>query len=161
MPEEMVRIPMALRFPGRIPAGQVSDELVSNVDLVPTLVDAAGTGLGHEMDGQSLLRLGSGETEDWREDLMCETHGFVEPHVGRLLVTDRYKYVFNEGAKDELYDLERDPYELVNLADDPQHSDVLSDMKTRLSEWMRRTDDTASLPSEYVTFLRSLGRRSE
>lgn len=161
MPEEMVRIPMALRFPGRILAGQAFDQLVSNADLAPTLLEAAGTTLRHEVDGRSLLPLCSGETGDWREDLMCETHGFVEPHLGRLLVTDRYKYVFNKGAEDELYDLEGDPYELVNLVDDAEHREVLSDMKARLSEWMRRTDDTASLPSEYVAFLRSLGQGSE
>jgi arylsulfatase A-like enzyme len=72
---------------------------------------------------------------------MCETHGHGEDHAGRLLVTDRYKYVANRGQLDELYDLEKDPYELTNLVSDPGYRDVLSDMQARLVRWQRTTGD--------------------
>jgi len=145
MPEEMVRVPLAIQWPGRIPAGQVSDALASNLDYAPTFLDAAGTGFSGPVDGMSLLPLVCCETSEWREDLMCETHGHMEDHVGRLVVTDRYKYVANAGQKDELYDLEVDPYELNNRVDDPIMTGVLEDMKTRLESWRARTDDAEAL----------------
>lgn len=141
MPEEMVRIPMAIRLPGRIPQGQISDDLVSNIDLAPTILDVIGASFEGKTDGQSLLPLCMGENEEWRNDLMCETFGHGEDHLGRLLVTDRYKYVANTGQMDELYDLEKDPYELHNLIDDLENTDILSDLKERLTKWQRRTFD--------------------
>jgi arylsulfatase A-like enzyme len=141
MPEEMVRVPFAIRLPGRIPAGQVSNALVSNIDLAPTFLDAAGTSFHDPVDGKSLLPLASGETGRWREDLMTETHGHMEDHIGRLVATDRYKYVANRGDLDELYDLWTDPHELTNLVEDSAHGEVLTDMKQRLRRWQGVTKD--------------------
>ena len=141
MPEEMVRIPLAIRYPGRIPPGQVMDRLVSNIDIAPTLLDAAGTAFEDKIDGKSLLPLSTSESDSWREDLMCETHGHYEYHVGRLLVTDRYKYVANKGQMDELYDLESDPYELKNRINASPYRDILTDLRARLATWQRRTED--------------------
>jgi arylsulfatase A-like enzyme len=145
MPEEMVRIPMAIRFPGRIAPAQKSNRLVSNLDVAPSLLDAAGTGFRAEVHGRSLLPLCTGEATHWREDLMSETHGHGENHLGRAVVTDRYKYVANQGQMDELYRLESDPCELVSLVDDPRYDGVVADMRARLSQWQRRTEDTATV----------------
>lgn len=144
MPEEMVRIPMAVRWPGGVEPGQVSNRLVSNLDVAPTILDAAGLRFQDEVDGASLIPLCTGQDSEWREAVMCETHGHGEEHIGRLVVTERYKYVANRGQMDELYDLDEDPYEMVNLIDDSAHSDVLSEMRARLSEWQRRTQDDRS-----------------
>lgn len=141
MPEEMVRVPMALRMPGRVPPGQRSEALVSNIDVGPTMLDAAGLSFASEVHGRSILPLAAGEADNWRDDLMCETHGHCQRHIGRLVVTDRYKYVANKGDMDELYDLSADPYEMTNLVDDPALSDVLADMRTRLAAWQAKTGD--------------------
>jgi arylsulfatase A-like enzyme len=141
MPEEMVRIPMAIRYPGVVGAGQTNDKLVSNIDLAPTILDAAGTGFQHDVDGTSLLPLCVNSATDWRDDLMCETHGHGDPHIGRLVVTDRHKFAANKGDLDELYDLRDDPYELTNLVGNPACAPVLVDMKRRLSQWQRGSGD--------------------
>jgi arylsulfatase A-like enzyme len=141
MPEEMVRIPMAVRFDGRISPGQVSDSLVSNLDVAPTLLDAAGTAFEGEIDGTSLLPLCRRQSEQWREDLMCQTHGHGDDHIGRMVVTGRYKYVANRGQMDELYDLAADPYERKTLIANPAHKDALADMKRRLAAWQRKSND--------------------
>jgi arylsulfatase A-like enzyme len=141
MPEEMVRIPMAMRLPGRIPAGQTSDALVSNLDLPPTFLDAAGTAFAEEVDGASLLPLASGESDEWRDEVVSESHGHGEPVVGRLIVAGSLKYVANRGQMDELYDLEADPYELTNLIDDPTRAADLAGMRARLKAWQERTGD--------------------
>ncbi len=145
MPEEMVRVPLAVRFPGRIAAGRNSEALVSNIDTAPTFLDAAGLAFKRPVDGQSLLPLAEGRLQAWREDLMSETHGHMEEHIGRLIVTGRWKYVANRGQLDELYDLEKDPYELRNLASDPGHAAVVADMKRRLASWRTRSHDPAPL----------------
>lgn len=141
MPEEMVRIPWAMRLPGRIPAGQVSQNLVSNIDLAPTILDAAGLSFSRPVDGRSLLPMASGEDRSWREDLMSETHGHGEDHIGRLVVNDRYKYVANAKQIDELYDLENDPFELENLISEAKFAGVVEEMRRRLDAWQRRTGD--------------------
>ena len=141
MPEVMVHVPMAIRYPDVIPAGQVCDKLVSNIDLAPTILDAAGTSFNEAIDGQSLLPLCRQQDLEWREDLMCETHGHYINHLGRLVVTDRYKYVWNDGDMDELYDLKEDPFELKNLISSTEYANVLKDMKTRLAKWRQKTGD--------------------
>jgi len=141
MPEEMVRVPTAIRWPGRIVSGKVTDALVSNIDIAPTILAAAGAGFSKNVDGRNLLPLCANPAGSLREDLMCETHGHGEDHVGRLVVTDRYKYVANKAQMDELYDLAADAYELNNLVDDPGYADRLADMRARLSRWQSDTND--------------------
>jgi len=147
MPEEMVRIPMAVRYPKEIPAGQVSQALVSNIDLAPTFLDAAGTEFTEAADGRSLLSLARGEDADWRQSLMCETHGHLEDHLGRLVVTDQYKFVGNRDDMDELYDLHADPYEMDNLIDDSDQQGTLTDMKSELRGLQERSGDSAEVVS--------------
>ena len=141
MPEEIVRIPMAIRYPKRIDPHQIKKDLVSNMDIPCTILDAAGTQFNNPVNGCSLLPLCSNEQIDWKGDLMCETHGHISPHLGRLVVTDRYKYVWNEGDLDELYDLDQDPFEMKNLINSESHISILEDMKQRLIRWREDTGD--------------------
>ncbi|MFH1926670.1 MAG: sulfatase-like hydrolase/transferase [Chloroflexota bacterium] len=147
MPQEVLRIPMAVRWPGHIQAPQVSDRLVSLIDIAPTILDMAGTSFEHQPGGRSLVPLLAGTASDWRSDLMCETHGHNEAGiVGRAVVTDRYKYVATRGQMHELYDLVRDPYELNNLIDDEAYKGVESNLRERLLAWQEMTrDDEVSL----------------
>jgi len=141
LPEEMLRIPMALKFPGIVPAGQKSDKFVSNIDLAPTFLDAAGTSFDNPVHGQSILPICKNKDAEWREDLMCETNGHFSVHIGRVILKDQYKYIMNDRDMDELYDLSTDPYEMNNLIDDEKHQGILVDMKARLEKWRQKTTD--------------------
>ena len=141
LPEEMMRVPLAMRWPGNIPAGRMSDALVSNIDLAPSFLEAAGEEFTNPVDGESLLPLAKGDKTEWRQDLMCETHGHMEDHIGRLVVSDRHKYVANAGQVNELYDLRDDPFELANLMHNTEYAGVLTDMKRRLERWQDKTHD--------------------
>lgn len=160
--EEVLRIPLAVRWPERIAPGQVSEHLVSQVDLPVTILEAAGTSFNGPVDGKSLLDLvDNGQLKDsshWRDDLMCETHGHHwEPVSGRAIVTERHRYaiyqfygkpdyldaVDTSQSMEELYDLQEDPYQLNNLANDPHYAAILSDHRRCLKNWQELTGDPA------------------
>jgi len=141
MPEEMMRVPLAVKFPGVVPSGQKSDKLVSNLDFPPTFLDAAGISFTNTVHGQSILPICKKKDAQWREDLMCETNGHFSIHIGRMIVSNRYKYIFNDRDMDEFYDLKEDPYEMNNLIDDQNYAEILTDMKNRLETWRQKTND--------------------
>jgi len=141
MTEEMYRIPMALRWPGRVAAGRTTDGLASNIDLAPTFLDATGVAYERAPDGRSLLPLARGDAGTWREDLMCEIHGHGETVISRLLVHGDWRCIATRGEIDELYDLAADRYQMCNLIDDPAHVDVLADLRQRLRRWQDASAD--------------------
>lgn len=141
MPQEMIRVPLTIAYPEKIPPKQENDSLVSSIDIAPTILDAAGICFIDKTDGNSLFPLMKNKNINWRKDLMVETHGHVHLHLGRSIVTDRYKYTYNERYMDELYDLQKDPYEIDNLIDDKDYSEILKDMKKRLEYWREKTGD--------------------
>ena len=141
MVEETMRIPLAMRWPGRIGAGQVARQLVSNMDLVPTVLAAAGVEMPC-MDGENLLPIAQDAAKaKGRDDLMCEHYGHGQDCFQRLLRRGPYKYIAHRGDMEELYDLSQDPCELRNLAVDPRSSDILKDMRERLIRQMEAHGD--------------------
>lgn len=144
MCEEVLRIPFAMKWKNVIPAGQVRNELISTIDFPVTLLDAAGLRYTkNEVHGQSILPLVTGKETTWREDLMCETqgHGYGEDVMARVIRYRNWKYVKTKDDVEELYDLDRDAFELNNLACDGGHKEVLEDMRRRLDRWQNETDD--------------------
>ncbi|MEG0169054.1 sulfatase-like hydrolase/transferase [Anaerorhabdus sp.] len=143
MSQEVMRIPMAIKWPGVIDPNQKFNQLVSNMDIPVTIMDAVGLKFKQEYHGSSLLPLVKHETKEWRDDLMCETagHGYVERINGRMMVHDNYKLVKFENQIDELYDLDKDPFELNNLAQDENYKDIKHDLLKRLRTWQAKTND--------------------
>ena len=144
MVEETERIPLAVRWPGHAPAGAVSPGLVTHMDLVPTLLEAAGADAPSPMDGRSLLRLVQQPTDTpWPDDILCQHHGHGHPCFQRLVRWRHYKYVAHLDDLDELYDLEHDPCELHNRIGDPGLAGVRSQLQERLCRLMDACGDDA------------------
>jgi arylsulfatase A-like enzyme len=135
--ESSIRVPTALWGPGFDGGGQVR-ELVSLVDLPPTLLDAAGLPVPRALQGRSLLRRNRG----WPDDVFIQ---ISESQVGRAVRTRRWKYSVTAPGKDGwkdaaadryveeyLYDLWHDPYELRNLIGRKSHANVARVMRQRL-----------------------------
>lgn len=123
MYEEAHRVPLLIHVPGE-DGGFESDELVYNMDIMPTLFELIDLELDAEIDARSLASiLNPGESpEDGRDALILEFHGIRYLHTQRGLVTgDGYKYIFNPVDEDELYDLNADPSEMNNLLIDKDH----------------------------------------
>lgn len=123
--EDMLRIPQIVRFPGRVPAGVVSNALQSQIDWAPTFLDAAGIRVPGLMQGRSQLAVWGGDASQERDHVLVENrHNPTTVHL-RTLVTARYKITVYRGADyGELFDLQADPGEIVNRWDDPAYREV-------------------------------------
>ena len=116
--EDLLRLPFLVRFPGRVPAGEVSRALVSLVDLAPTLLSAAGIKVPGQMQGADQWPVWEGEQAPVCDLVIVENrHQPSAVHL-RTYVTERYKLTLYRGHDyGELFDLQEDPHELVNLWD--------------------------------------------
>jgi len=148
--EEAYRVPLILSGPG-IPAGRRVGQIVSLLDLTPTLVQLT-TGGEFSCQGRSLLPLLQSEQPEWRSEAFAECHGQRFFYTQRILWRDNYKYIFNGFDEDELYDLAADPYEMLNLAHDPTFQPVLEAMAGRMWEIIRQTDDFNMYQAQYGMF---------
>ncbi len=148
--EETYRVPLVVRWPARIKPGLKSSRLVHVHDLAYTYVDAAGAApLGYE-EGRSLLPLADNpERRDWPDQILCAYYGCEFLYTQRIVITDRYKYVFNGYAFDELYDLKNDPEEMHNRVNDPAYAAITDDMRARLYELMAQMGDPFGDPSPH------------
>ena len=136
--EWSARIPMIFHAPDRFAPRRVKSP-VSLIDLLPTLTDMAAAGhsptYADNLDGSSLLPLLTGEASDATHPVYGELLG--EGTVAPLLMIrrDRYKYIYCTTDPDQLYDLETDPQELNNLAEQPEFQDLCqtfqAEVKTR------------------------------
>ena len=122
--EGAVHVPLILSWPGHIQSGVVSEALVELTDLVPTLLAANGLPISKHIQGKSLLPLLTGQVSpDYHRDFVrCEYHDALNLPLAshaNMLRTERYKLVVYHGCDvGELYDLQEDPDEYVNLWDD-------------------------------------------
>ncbi|MBC8247636.1 MAG: choline-sulfatase [Deltaproteobacteria bacterium] len=125
--EWSARVPMIFHFPARFSPHRVA-QTVSLVDVLPTLVEIANDGCAggyaDSLDGQSLLPSLEGNEIKGAGTVYGETlcEGAIAPVV--MIGRDRYKYVYSDPDPSQLYDLEADPNELHNLADQPQHKET-------------------------------------
>ncbi len=123
--EDSARVPLIVHAPGRFAPARVREN-VSLVDLLPTLVELAAPDeplpAADPPDGSSLVPLLEGNGAGWDDTVAAEylAEGTYAPCV--MLRRGPLKYVHCPGDPDQLYDLERDPDELVNLADDEPHA---------------------------------------
>ena len=149
MYEECFRMPLVMRWPGRIEKGIEVAQLTQNIDFAPTFLELAGAVLSPSMHGKSMLPLLDGRgTDSWRDAVYYHyyesqaTHR-VPAHFG--VRTARHKLIrYYEPHVDawELFDLQQDPNELSNLADDPASRDVRKQLEQRLVELRLEYGDT-------------------
>jgi arylsulfatase A-like enzyme len=147
MYEPSIRVPMLLRFPGKVKRGATSDEMVLNLDMAPTLLQIAGLPIPSEMQGKSMLPLAEGERITWRQDWLYEYYeypGFENVRPCRGVRTARYKYIefFLDPKEYELYDLEKDPHEMNNLYGKPGYEELTHHLQARMEALRKETNDT-------------------
>lgn len=140
MYEDIYRTPGIVRIPGGV-SGQVRSEFVSLLDCTATILEIAGIDPAPAVDSRSLVPLVHGQSPEWADDIVCEFHGHHFPYPQRMLREDRFKLVVNPDSINELYDLQADPDELLNVYDVPEHADTRRRMLARLYELLRARGD--------------------
>jgi N-acetylglucosamine-6-sulfatase len=144
--EESMRVPMLARCPEMFPGGRAVTEMVAGLDIMPTVLDAAGVPIPQGLDGRSMLPLlRGGRDPQWRTQLLYEYYwerNYPQTPTMHALRTDRYKYIHYYGIwdTDELYDMQEDPLETDNLIFNPERKDTIRDLNQRLFDEMERTD---------------------
>lgn len=138
--EESAGVPFIVSLKGVTKPGLVDNQhlVSSGQDLIPTLCDFAGIKPPDALLGRSVRPLAEGRAApDWRPYVVSETRG------GRMLCSGRYKYCIYETGlrREQLVDLEKDPGEMINLATDPTHRDVLLRHRQHLLEWVDLNQD--------------------
>jgi N-acetylglucosamine-6-sulfatase len=144
--EEGIRAPFIARYPGRIKAGTRVKDLVICQDVAPTLIELAGGRPGPQIQGRSLLSLftrrkgksGAG----WRKSFLMEywaenAYPWLVGMTYKAVRTERHKYIrwvnrSRDGELDELYDLDRDPYEIANVINRPAYRAVREKLRREL-----------------------------
>lgn len=153
--DAIVKVPMIVvdpRAQADATRGQVRDEIVESIDLIPTFLDALGLEQPQEwLEGTSLVPLLHERTPAWAKDMaVCEnTFAFrdsVRLPIGApvdrcnmtMVRTHDWKYVHVDGLRPMLFDLANDPHELVDLGAAPRYAHVREFMQHRLLDWLFR-----------------------
>lgn len=150
--EESLKTPFVVRYPGVIKPGTVNNNLISNIDWAPTILDMAQAKAPEEMQGESFLPLlaEKGEKPAWRDAAYYHYYEFPEPHHIHPhfgVRTERYKLVrfYGEINKWEFYDLENDSQEMSNIYDNPQYKTVIEETRKKLQDLIIKYDDKDAL----------------
>ncbi len=139
--EASMRVPFIAHCPELFDANTVCEQVVANIDIGPTVLEAAGIETPAQMDGRSFLRLASGElpADQWRNALLYEYYwewNFPHTPTTFALRSQRYKFIQYHGVwdLDEFYDLENDPDEQHNLIYDPQYQPLIAEYRRDLNQ---------------------------
>jgi arylsulfatase len=169
--ESSVRVPLMLSYPGKI-SGRQYDDLVESVDVLPTLFDLCNLPEPYNNQGISLAPLVSAGGAQvtpheavFSENIIPEVitgHSVQCPYEkgtgvlgiqhpdAKMVRTKRWKYNHYPEHGGELYDLQNDPREEINLYDDPQHAIVLEDLKEQMLNWLITASETDQIARRWL-----------
>jgi len=166
--DSLLHVPLFISWPGELEPGEMVGTLAEEVDVMPTLLELMDVDVPFGVQGKSFLRCLRGEDDEHKSTVYAEIcppwlynpypdyESFVEYWAEHMEGTpifnipgdytkmardSRYKYIWYGSGEEELYNLQEDPHEWFNLADDPDHGDVRRRMRDRLFEWHVRTED--------------------
>jgi N-acetylglucosamine-6-sulfatase len=137
--ETSIRVPMLMQCPELFSGNKVLEEVVANIDIAPTILEAAGLKTPDYMDGRSFIDLAQGKEVPWRDYFLYVYYwekNFPQSPTVFALRGDRYKYITYYGLwdTDELYDIQNDPGETNNLIASQEHQDIIREMEDALYE---------------------------
>ncbi len=145
--DEAARVPLVVRWPGHVPAGQTSDALCSAVDLLPTLCGLLDLPIPAAAEGANLAHLCLGREGPSPEAVLLQGTGAVaawqDGHEWRGIRDGQYTYaIYRVDRRELLFNHRDDPDQLHDLAGDPAHRTLLKGYRAELAERMARLNDT-------------------
>ena len=145
--EASIRVPLLGVCPQLWPPGTTVKEVVANIDIAPTILEAADLETPDQMDGLSFLELAAGKLKpsQWRQNLLYEyywEYNFPHTPTTFALRTQRYKFIQYHGIwdLDELYDMENDPHEEHNLIFSEEQQPLIKKMRADLHQMLVAAD---------------------
>ena len=148
MYNEITNIPLIISWPSHIKKGIVNEKLASHINITPTIIDFFGEDISKIIEGKSMIPMLENPDIGIDENVFIEYTRYEIDHDGfggfqpiRCTFDGRYKLSINLLDKDELYDLEKDPYEMNNLIDAPELEDVKIHLHNDILDWMNKTRD--------------------
>lgn len=168
----LTRVPLIASWPGHIPQGATDESCVNLIDIVPTVLQLQNLDIPRSMHGKGLPTVTDTAPRDaafseygaggptfamadlerlekpWGRKTIGQSLQWREAEGRRKMVrTAAWKYVRDPmGDRDELYDLVNDPWELHNVATNPDHRDVVADLQLKLADWSIETEDARPVP---------------
>jgi choline-sulfatase len=149
--EPAIRAPLLVRHPGKVkPAGSTS-ALVEFIDIAPTVLEYCGIPRPLTMQGRGLVPVLEGKSDRHRDEIVVE----YSENEEAALRTERWKFVYTTGKRERqdgyttgrplpgrtirLFDLERDPDEMSNVAGRPENAALVAEFTQRLADHLHRT----------------------
>jgi len=144
--EEAARVPFLMRWPGVIPEGAASDACLSTVDILPTVLSLLGLPVPQAAEGMDLSACARGVQGPEPEAALLQNTGacaaWEDGHEWRALRDKRFTYaIYRVDRSEHLYDNQKDPYQMTNLAGDPAHTGRLEGCRTLLAERLAALND--------------------
>ena len=151
MYEEALHMPFIIRYPGKIKPRTVVNDIITNIDFAPTLLEMAGVSVPEAVQGKSFFNNLKGKTsKDWRQSMYYHYYEYpfyhrVQPHYG--IRNQRYKLIHFYYDVDiwEFYDLQNDSSEINNLINSETHTEIIDSLKTELYRLKEEYGNTMSL----------------
>ena len=154
--EESIRVPLIVSAPSMLPSGLRVSAQVANLDIAPTILNIAGIEIPDQFEGESFKALaeGTAPADEWREAMLYEYFWeFNFPHTPTTFAirTNDYKLIQYHGVwdTDELYDMQKDPQEMINLIDDPAYLAEIVRLRQQLHLMLRNDDGRNVVPYSY------------
>ena len=142
--EESVKVPFLIRCSELFAGGRVLEPMIQNIDVAPTILEAAGIEKPDQMQGRSILPLLQLQEVKWRDKIFYEyywEYDFPQTPTIHGVRTDRYKLIRYHGVWDtnEFYDLWEDPNEMNNLIASPEHQELIQTLSYDIYDWLENT----------------------
>ncbi|KPM46838.1 sulfatase family protein [Jiulongibacter sediminis] len=152
---ESFKTPLLVKWPGVIKAGSRNTQMVQNLDFAQTILAAAGVEAPADMQGENLIPLFRGETENFRDAVYYHYYEYPAVHMVKRhygIVTEDFKLVhfYYDVDEWELYDRKNDPKELRNVYNDPEYAEVVKKLKADLSDLRIKYKDSEELDQHFI-----------
>lgn len=153
--QESFRTPLLIKWPGVIKPGSVNSQMVQNLDFAPTFLDAAEVSIPEDMQGENLMPIFKGKTENFREAVYYHYYEYPGIHSVKrhyAIITENYKLIhfYSDIDEWELYDRKKDPREMKNIYNNLEYADIQKKLHQDLIALRKKYGDSKELDQKYI-----------
>jgi len=154
--DQSFKTPLLIKWPNVIKPGITNDELVQNLDYAQTFLEAAMIDIPDDMQGESLIPLLKGNSQEWTRDAVYyHYYEYPSVHMAKRhygIVNKDFKLVhfYFDVDEWELYDRLNDPNEMNNVYNDPNYKDVVEALTLELSDLRKKYKDSDELSRSFI-----------